>query len=153
MEHYGHDDIVGCGLDVQKEAIFFTKNGVLLDFERQHKPTHLIHTGVTGRLYPAVGLDTIGVKLKLNLGNDLKSRPFCWGPGNEADNGISFVAEKEEILARRPLRRRTTSAFHELQVAGGASDDSTVGADATAGAEAQVVASAQANSVEVAAAA
>lgn len=116
---------------------------MLMDFERQHRPTYLIHSGVTGRLYPVFGLDTIGVKLKINLGNDLTSKPFAWGPGNEADNGISSVAEQEEMLARRPLRRRTTSAFHDLQTAGSASDD------VTAGAEAQPVANAPASSVEV----
>ena len=123
---------MGCGIDVHKEVVFFTKNGELLEVERPTRPTYHAYTGVAGRLYPVVGLNTGGIKLSVNFGNDLVSKPFRWDPGNEADNGIAFVAEKEEMFVRRPLRRRTTQNVSITNVS----------EDATAGAEAHTVAGA-----------
>ncbi|KAJ4355542.1 uncharacterized protein N0V89_003559 [Didymosphaeria variabile] len=111
LVRYGHEDVIGCGLDVRRDKIFFTKNGELFELEKLAKLTHYAFTGVTGRLYPVIGISNPGVKVKVNFGNDTTSMPFAWKPGNEADNGTALVNEKEESLARKPLlRRRTTQA-------------------------------------------
>lgn len=118
--------------------MFFTKNGELLDVERNSKTTHHAHADVRGRLYPVIGLQTPGVKVKVNFGSDPVSRPFVWGPGNEADHGIAVVAESEKAMARRPLRRRTTGALSTLQTIRSAKDveDTTAGAEAPSKADA-----------------
>ncbi|KAL1604963.1 hypothetical protein SLS60_004504 [Paraconiothyrium brasiliense] len=142
LTRYGHGDVVGCGLDVHKDRIFFTKNGELFELEKLAKLTHYAFTGVTGRLYPVIGISTPGVKVKVNFGNDTKSVPFAWKPGNEADDGIALVVEKEESLVRKPLlRRRTTQA-----VVGASEGEDTVANAATSPA---VVA--QVGSIEVSA--
>lgn len=93
-------------------------------------------------MYPVFGLNTGGVKLTINFGNDLASKPFRWEPGNEADQGIGFVAEKEDMLIRRPLRRRTT----QIVLVASGSEDTTEGAEASATAKASPTAEVQPDS-------
>jgi len=51
-------DVVGC-LVSEKGDVNFTKNGVLLD---------VVAEGVTGKLIPAVGMQSVGAKAKINFG-------------------------------------------------------------------------------------
>lgn len=126
---------------MHKESIFFTKNGALLENLEAVRPTHYSFTGVTGRLYPAIGTTVPGVKVKVNFGNN-PSKPFVWAPGNDADSGIARVGEMEEALAGKPLlRRRTTTAVNEANVVSGAGDEevTTAGAEVLAVGEGQRV--------------
>lgn len=128
--------------------MFLTKNGELLDIQDSARLTHYAFTGVTGRLYPAIGTSVPGVKVKINFGSDLVTNPFVWKPGNEADGGVAFVSEREEALARKPLlRRRTTIAVGGFQTV----NEARNGGDTAAGAEAPTAVDTQPASIEAAA--
>jgi hypothetical protein len=89
--------VVGCGLDMTRQSLFFTKNGKLwLKTKPSTLGTYYAFTGLSGRLYPVV-LAFNETKIEVNLGND-KEKPFVWAPGNERDAGVSHVARAEEGL-------------------------------------------------------
>lgn len=57
-ETFGAGDVVGC-LVSETGDVRFTKNGVLLD---------VVAEGVTGKLFPAIGMRSVGAKAKINFG-------------------------------------------------------------------------------------
>ncbi|KAF2429352.1 hypothetical protein EJ08DRAFT_650554 [Tothia fuscella] len=65
-------DIVGCGVDFEKEIIFFTKNGKRL--------MNQAFTGVMGRLFP-----TVSSNVKIAVSTNFGRAGFKWEPGNTLD--------------------------------------------------------------------
>ena len=74
-EPYGPGDTVGCGVDLETRKIWFTKNGKKLEFE---------HQGVSGRLFPILGLED-PVSLVTNFGGQ---KPFMWAEANVDSEGL-----------------------------------------------------------------
>ena len=72
-EPYGPGDTVGCGVDLETQKIWFTKQGRKLEFE---------HEGVKGRLFPILGLSD-RVSLETNFGG----KPFMWAEANVDGEG------------------------------------------------------------------
>ena len=70
-ERYGKGDVVGCGVDLAAQKIWFTKNGNMLAQG---------HTDVSGRLFPVIGLWRDPVSLQTNFGG---KKPFAWAEANE----------------------------------------------------------------------
>jgi len=58
---YGKDDTIGLGWDLTSGLVFFTKNGHELGAPFRD---------IRGKLYPVLGLDTSGSKLKANFGQE-----------------------------------------------------------------------------------
>ena len=86
-ERYGPGDVVGCGVDFDREIVFFTRNGKKTSMEfywirSTMKLTRITpdfeFTEVKGRLFPAVGFRKDEVRIEANFGTDLKTRPFKW---------------------------------------------------------------------------
>jgi hypothetical protein len=106
---FGNGDIVGCGLDMTSQSLFFTKNGKLLSQTKgNYLFTYYFFTEVSGRLYPVVQPFS-GTTIVANFGND-KEMPFAWLPGNDRDGGASHVAQEEEGL-NKTLHLRATAAL------------------------------------------
>jgi hypothetical protein len=99
---------VGCGMDMARQSLFFTKNGKLLrKIQAGHFSTYYAFKGLSGRLYPVI-LPFGGTTVEVNFGND-KEKPFAWAPGIDRDGGIAQVAREEEGLHRVIARRATTA--------------------------------------------
>ncbi|KAK0616888.1 ankyrin repeat-containing domain protein [Immersiella caudata] len=64
LKHYGPGDTIGCGVDLAKREVWWTRNGVKLDATVKD---------VDGRLFPVIGLDS-NVKVETNFG----VAPFKW---------------------------------------------------------------------------
>jgi ankyrin repeat protein len=75
-EPYGPGHTVGCGVDLETQKIWFTKQGKKLEFE---------HEGVRGRLFPVIGLSD-RVDLETNFGG----KPFMWAEANVDGEGLDF---------------------------------------------------------------
>lgn len=73
---YRYGDTVGCGIELKKRTVFWTRNGRRL----VEAGFHNVH----GQLYPAVSVKDFG-KVKVNLGNDPVNNGFMWAPGNTLD--------------------------------------------------------------------
>jgi hypothetical protein len=66
---FGVGDVVGCGLDYQKQAIFFTLNGSFLNY------AHVLdNSQIQQDWFPTVGMDTTAC-VHFNFGGDF---PFCF---------------------------------------------------------------------------
>jgi hypothetical protein len=106
---FGNADVVGCGLDMTSQSLFFTKNGKLVSqIKAGNLFTYYPFTGVSGRLYPVIK-PFDGTTVVVNFGND-KDTPFAWLPGNDRDGGVSRVAQEEEGM-NKALHRRATAAL------------------------------------------
>ncbi len=68
-ESYGPGHTVGCGVDLERNVVWFTRDGKRLEFE---------HTIVSGRLFPILGLEG-NVCLRTNFGGE---KPFVWCDAN-----------------------------------------------------------------------
>ncbi|KAF4540725.1 Ran-binding protein 9 [Lasiodiplodia theobromae] len=74
-ESYGKGDIIGAGVDFDKQELFFTKNG-------EHLVAFCKDNGdkdIRGKLFPIVGMCPKGVKVKANFGTNLEEFPFKYG--------------------------------------------------------------------------
>lgn len=69
-EPFGPNDVIGAGVDLQTQQIWFTKNGVKNEFQ---------HDGVSGRLFPLIGCRD-GVMLETKF-----KPPFKWAQGSKLD--------------------------------------------------------------------
>ncbi|KAI9733140.1 MAG: hypothetical protein M1834_003687 [Cirrosporium novae-zelandiae] len=76
QEQYGPGDVVGCGVDFDKNIIYYTKNGIRL-------PTAF--DNVRGRLFPVIGIGEFA-KIRTNFGLE-KDKPFEYAAW-EHDEGI-----------------------------------------------------------------
>jgi hypothetical protein len=105
---FGKNDVVGCGMDMARQSMFFTKNGKLLrKIQAGPLSTYYAFESLSGRLYPVI-LPLCGATVEVNFGND-KEVPFAWAPGNDRDGGIAQVAREEEGLHKSITRRATTA--------------------------------------------
>lgn len=75
--HYGHGDVMGCGVDFGTGELLFTRNGVKL-------PTAF--KDVKGRLHPIVGMAQIA-SVEGNFGEDVVNHPFVWEKANLPSGG------------------------------------------------------------------
>ena len=71
-EPYGPGDTIGCGVDLEKRKMWYTKNGKKCDYE---------HEGVSGRLCPIIELQA-KVSLRTNFGG---KESFLWAEANTFD--------------------------------------------------------------------
>ena len=70
---YKPGDTVGCGVDFNKSTMWFTKNGVKVDWEFED---------VSGRLFPLIGLAA-----RLDLETNFGSKPFMWEDDGGEEEG------------------------------------------------------------------
>lgn len=61
---WGTGDVIGCGLDVQKRRLFYTKNGVFLGFVKNFE-----FSGAS-QWFPVIGFRTPGEVMRANFGVD-----------------------------------------------------------------------------------
>lgn len=62
---FGAGDVIGCGLLSERRELFFTKNGESLG---------VAYGSIEGAVYPTIGMHSLGVSVKLNLG----AAPFAF---------------------------------------------------------------------------
>ena len=92
---YGQGDVIGAGIHIENQEIFFTKNGKKLGTAFQN---------VKGTLYPTIGLHSQNEKVELNFG----SRPF------QFDVEGMIAEEREQRAAAIRQLEIPTSAPHNI---------------------------------------
>ncbi|KAF2718690.1 ankyrin [Polychaeton citri CBS 116435] len=96
-EKFGPNDVVGAGIDLSTQTMWFTKNGKKLDFQ---------HSDVNGRLFPLLGMID-NVSVETNFG----SREFEWkGYLENAD------ASNEHVNAVRTQIEKTSERLKEVEI-------------------------------------
>lgn len=82
---FGQGDVIGAGMHLEKQQIFFTKNGKFLE---------VAFTGVYGKLYPTIGLHSVGDWVEANFGQ----KPFVFDlDGMIQDEEAKMQSEIQEI--------------------------------------------------------
>jgi hypothetical protein len=102
---FGEGDVIGCGWNLRKNTVFFTKNGELLTAKDAPTTTNAFEN-VTGRFYPVVWLENDQAEVSFNFGQ----HPFLFDfasvlpPGYLSAGGKAPAAP---LLSAAEMRRRT----------------------------------------------
>lgn len=87
-------DVIGCAINFVSGECFYTKNGVHLG---------IAFTGLTGELYPSIGLRTIGEQVRVNFG----AQPFVFD--------IDYYYRQEKRRLYKSVREEEDDVSSQVQ--------------------------------------
>ncbi|KAF9014768.1 SPRY-domain-containing protein [Hymenopellis radicata] len=89
---YGTGDVIGCGVDFTTGRVFFTKNGLLIDYVFKD-------VGKDVKLYPSVGLKHTNDSIRVNLGQDPFKYDIEFHVQNQRNNAWSSILSRPMPLS------------------------------------------------------
>ncbi|KAF8891559.1 hypothetical protein CPB85DRAFT_1230716 [Mucidula mucida] len=89
---YGTGDVIGCGIDFTTGRVFFTKNGLLIDYVFKD-------VGKDVKLYPSVGLKHTNDSIRVNLGQDPFKYDIEFHVQNQRNNAWSSILSRPMPLS------------------------------------------------------